>query len=409
MATIYNSIFPGISNGLVLNLDAGIRQSYAGTGSVWNDLSGTNDTTLTNGISFEQNNLDCRGGTLIFDGSDDYVNFFAPNLSNVATIEMWAKVSSFNNGMFIGWSTYDAYAVSGMIGYNTGNSDLYGISSTTVTNLNLLNNWIHYIFEMRSDVSYTYNKIYINGIAQTLAQQLSSEVSKSFNSGNGRISGWREGGGYHLPMRCAMFRIYNRSLNQNEININYNSIKGKSFGSYSNPFTSPIHAQNRGYPAGNYYFKSGSMNSPQLLEFQPRYYENKPFCCVFRSPVQATATTNKLNLSIPMKGLLVQRDTLDIRAAVYWNNIQVYNTTSGLTADTGYPYRKVMLGYGGGHGIYNNTQNVCSWGDSVGSVGAGYSPCGTYPDYLYHGTGQSGTPFYTNASGIWSHWTFWED
>ena len=223
MATIYNSIFPGISNGLVLNLDAGIRQSYAGTGSIWNDLSGTNDTTLTNGISFEQNNLDCRGGTLIFDGSDDYVNFFAPNLSNVATIEMWAKVSSFNNGMFMGWSTYDVYAALGMLGYNTGNGDIYGISSTTVTNLNLLNNWIHYIFEMRSDVSYTYNKIYINGIAQTLAQQLSSEVSKSFNSGNGRISGWRAGGGYHLPMRCAMFRIYNRSLNQNEININYKS------------------------------------------------------------------------------------------------------------------------------------------------------------------------------------------
>lgn len=184
--------------------------------------------------------------------------------------------------------------------------------------------------------------------------------------------------------------------------------RGYADGSLTKPFASPVQAMVMGAVSGDvYYFKYGSMTSAVQLEFQNRYYENKPFCCVFRSPVQAAATVNRLNLSIPMKGLLVQRDTLDIRAAVYWNNTQVYNTTSGLTADSGYPYRKVMLGYGGGHGIYNNTQNVCSWSDSVGSVAAGYSPCGTYPDNLFHGTGQSGTPFYTNASGTWSHWIFW--
>ena len=191
--------------------------------------------------------------------------------------------------------------------------------------------------------------------------------------------------------------------------INYGP-RGFADGTLSKPFGSPVQAMVLGAASGaTYYFKYGSMSSAVQMEFQNNYYENKPFCCVFRSPYASTATVNLISLSIPMKGLLVQRDTLDIRAAVYWNNTQVYNTTTGITADSGYAYRKVMLGYAGGHGIYNNSQNVCSWGDSIGGVGAGWDTvnCGTFPNGIKWGTGQSGTPAYTNMSGTWSHWIFW--
>lgn len=188
--------------------------------------------------------------------------------------------------------------------------------------------------------------------------------------------------------------------------------RGYADGTLTKPFASPVQAMVMGATSGSiHYFKYGSMSSAVQLEFQNNYYENKPFCCVFRSPYAAAATTNQLNLNIPMKGLLVQRDTLDIRAAVYWSTPIVYNTLSGVgnnTADSGYPYRRVLLGGAGSHGIYNNTQQSCSWGNSIGAVGAGYNgSCGTFPNGLIWGTGQSGTPIYTNLSGTWSHWIFW--
>lgn len=189
--------------------------------------------------------------------------------------------------------------------------------------------------------------------------------------------------------------------------------RGYADGTITKPFGSPVQARAMGAIDGvSYYFKYGSMTSAVLLEYQGTYYENKPFCCTFRSPYNSTATTNQLDLNIPMKGLLVQRDALDIRAAVYWSTPITYNTLSGTgnnTADSGYAYRRVLLGGAGSHGLYNTSQQSCNWGDSVGSVGAGWTgaTCGTWPNALQWGTGQSGTATYTNLSGTWSHWVFW--
>ena len=189
--------------------------------------------------------------------------------------------------------------------------------------------------------------------------------------------------------------------------------RGFADGSSTKPFGSPVQAMVMGAASGGiYYFKYGTMSSATQLEFQNNYIDSKPFCCVFRSPYNSTATTNLLDLNIPMKGLLVQRDALDIRAAVYWSTPITYNTLSGTgnnTADSGYAYRRVLLGGAGSHGIYNTSQQSCNWGDSVGAVGAGWTgaTCGTWPNALQWGTGQSGTATYTNLSGTWSHWVFW--
>ena len=109
-----------------------------------------------------------------------------------------------------------------------------------------------------------------------------------------------------------------------------------------------------------------------------------------------------------MGGLLVQRDTLDLRAAVYWSTPITYNSISTDTANSGYSPRRVILGGAGGHGIYNTSQNTCSWGSSLGGIGAGYdgSICGTFPNNLVWGTGTN-TATYENRSGTWSHWITW--
>ena len=182
-------------------------------------------------------------------------------------------------------------------------------------------------------------------------------------------------------------------------------------GTLANPFKSPMQAHEAGVVSGTYYFLGNGMSSAHQLEYQYNYYESSSWVCVFRSPYNSTATTNKIDFSIPMKGLLVQRDALDIRAAVYWKNAQSYNTVigTGIDADGGYAYKRVILGTGGGHGIFNTKQESCNWPDSVGAVGAGFdgTTCGSFPDGLIWGSGQSGTSTYTNRSGTWSHWITW--
>jgi hypothetical protein len=222
---------PDVSeSGLVLALDAGNTKSYnAGISTTtWTDLSGNGNTgTLTNGPTYSISN----GGSIAFDGVNDYADFFAPSLGTTTTVEMWVNLgASYSGGMFFGWLRYDVYCGSGNLGYNTANAgDLYGISSATVSSLGLVNNWKHYVFEMRSDVSYTNNKIYINTISQSLSQQLGSEnaANRTFNNGNGRISGWRDNTLYPISMNCASFKVYNRALTAAEIQQNFNATKSR--------------------------------------------------------------------------------------------------------------------------------------------------------------------------------------
>jgi hypothetical protein len=59
-----------ITNGLVLALDAANNKSYVSGSTTWRDLSGNNNNgTLTNGPTFNSAN----GGSIVFDGSNDYV------------------------------------------------------------------------------------------------------------------------------------------------------------------------------------------------------------------------------------------------------------------------------------------------------------------------------------------------
>ena len=77
-----------VQDGLVLNLDAGVAQSYSGTGTTWTDLSGNgNNGTLTNGPVFNSD----RGGSIVFDGTNDYVQFSSVS---VQTICFWGRMDA---------------------------------------------------------------------------------------------------------------------------------------------------------------------------------------------------------------------------------------------------------------------------------------------------------------------------
>ena len=212
-----------VTNGLSLYADAVNTKSYVGSGTTVNGLVSGIGLTLVNGVGFGTTGTNY----FILDGTNDNIPFYVPNVSTTLSIEMWAKIKSFSNGMPFGFNLYDVWANSGNFGFNTAASDIYGLTSTQVTNLNLLNQWKHYVFEMRSDVSYSNNKIYINGQNQSLSQVTGTESTgnRSFNSGNGRISSWLYSDVFFISMDLAQFRIYNRALSTTEIVQNYNATK----------------------------------------------------------------------------------------------------------------------------------------------------------------------------------------
>ena len=72
-----------IQDGLVLNLDAGVRDSYD-SGTTWRDLKGSNNGTLTNGPTFNKAN----GGSLVFDATNDHISMPTTNL-----ISGWSQLT----------------------------------------------------------------------------------------------------------------------------------------------------------------------------------------------------------------------------------------------------------------------------------------------------------------------------
>ena len=86
-----------VTNGLVLCLDAGNTKSYPGSGTTWTDLSGRgNNGTLTNGPTYSSAN----GGSIVFDGVNDYVQCTGSYTSTEFTFIAWIK----RNGDQAAWA-----------------------------------------------------------------------------------------------------------------------------------------------------------------------------------------------------------------------------------------------------------------------------------------------------------------
>ena len=183
--------------------------------------------------------LPSESGFIRFNGNS-YVDFQTTvGNTTTVTVEAWVRLKpTYSGKMIFGWNQYDVYCASGHLGFNTNSSDLYGISTTQVAKLNLVDNWNHYVFEMKTGAALgtapnilSNNKIYINGNEQILSQQFPTSTpnatTANFNSGQGRIGGFRASLQYLMPMDMSAFRIYNRPLTKDEIMKNYSTEKKK--------------------------------------------------------------------------------------------------------------------------------------------------------------------------------------
>ena len=199
---------------LLLSLDAGNSSSYAGTGTTWTDLSGYgNNGTLVNGPTYST--LD--GGSIVFDGVNDYVNCVTPSMSpGKISVNAWVKITTGSQFQHIvdcggGAGTWHLAILNDNRPYFY-NGSTYHTSAAILT----VGQWY-----LLTGIQGTTLDIYINGV---LSQSIATNVNVSNNTLNlGRF----QGGGRYLSGNIAQVSIYTRAISSTEVLQLFNSTKAR--------------------------------------------------------------------------------------------------------------------------------------------------------------------------------------
>jgi hypothetical protein len=214
-----------VQSGLILNLDAGVSRSYGGSGTTWTDLSGLgNNGTLTNGPTYSSAN----GGSIVFDGSNDYISRSNPSLTNQITVEVWVNLSLASPNS-TGWilGREQSYRLL----YDYPNSFSW-ICATTTNGWYTAGTYVGASVVSQSGIYHvvgTYdglnNRIYVNGTLQETGSAISGNILNTgytynlFKSDAANIS-YGKGNLYS-------HRLYNRALSAAEIQRNFNAMRGR--------------------------------------------------------------------------------------------------------------------------------------------------------------------------------------
>jgi len=205
-----------VTNGLAFYLDAGNRQSYAGSGSTtWNDLTGKGASTITGTPAFSNNNA----GYITFNGSSNYVTTPAVALGTTFSIEIWVNLTDRNSRVWItstvGGGGYLFNFLNGLI-YNFAAAVIITPSPSIAAN-----QWYHIV----GTKSGTVFSAYINGIFNSQASiGASSTVTLGYigalTTNGSTFSNYGAG-------RLSQVRAYTRALSQQEVFQNYNATKAR--------------------------------------------------------------------------------------------------------------------------------------------------------------------------------------
>ena len=212
---------PIVTNGLVLNLDVANTKSYSRLGTTWRDLSGFNNNgTLTNGPTFNSVN----GGSIVFDGVDDYVQTPYVSQLNNFSVCSWFKNNSSTGYARIVDKSYQTgfwFGQNGLVLNQWGGGIRQTINYGFIT---LSNNDWHYLVMTRSG---TISILYGDGITNTNTFTCGSgttdttalSIGGTVNDGAGQRD-WYKG-------NIEIVQLYNRVLSAQEVLQNYNATKSR--------------------------------------------------------------------------------------------------------------------------------------------------------------------------------------
>ena len=217
------SIISYVTENLQFYVDAGLPESYSGTGTNWYDISGNSRNLTMNSLSYSSND----GGYIIFDGSHtaDSVATYSINFSNGFTVESVAKFSgsgleglfAFNgNGEFINVQAQETnirWEVDQGSSFETTNS----LTSST---------WYHVtcVYEGTSNGSSATARIYINGVENNTGSLYADRTGTSQSQTSNFELGLHDG---NLTGNIALSRMYNKVLSPSEVLQNFNYTKDR--------------------------------------------------------------------------------------------------------------------------------------------------------------------------------------
>jgi hypothetical protein len=221
------------TNGLVFCVDAANPSSYKSGATVWNDLTyNVSGGTLTNGPTFSSAN----GGSIVFDGVDDYVDLGNPDLYKFTTnfsISVWALYSQIK----VSWPAIiakgdHAYRISANV---DGTKFHFGINNSTTSSI-FFDSTINFELNKWYYITLTFTNIkltgYVNGIESGNAS-FASPTSCYNNPYNVRLGTNEQGASFggqgqrFWPGRISGVQFYNRVLSAQEVSQNFNALRGK--------------------------------------------------------------------------------------------------------------------------------------------------------------------------------------
>lgn len=204
-----------VTNGLVLCLDAANTKSYVSGSTIWNDISqGGNTGTLTNGPTFSSAN----GGSIVFDGTNDYVTTTFSTNPQYFTFECIFKLNSIAG-------------VQVLVGKYSGAGDNYWMGQYTgnivwSTNGSILDSGVPIstssYYTVTCVIGPSLKEIHVNGVLKN------SIATVSVNPGGTiAIATFGTALSYYASSNIPSFKFYNRALSATEIKQNYNATKGR--------------------------------------------------------------------------------------------------------------------------------------------------------------------------------------
>ena len=220
-----------VTDGLVLCLNAADRNSYPGSGTIWRDLSGNgNHGTLTNGPTFDGGN----GGSISFDGSDDYVSI-SSGASSINSLNISVACWVFQNNIHTS-AVFTEIKTLVQVGVSS-------IGSTSCFYLHLRDSKVYFRYQKEANVAQLPLGIiqeantwhYYTGVSDNSSISLyrdgilvgSTPYTISFSSLTNTNVNIGKTGDYnnYINANIAQVSIYNRALTESEIQQNYNTTK----------------------------------------------------------------------------------------------------------------------------------------------------------------------------------------
>ena len=222
------------TQGLNLHIDAGNSASYPGSGTTWNDLSGSNHGTLTNGPLFSAGN----GGSIVFDGIDDVISF--GNILNMGlsswTISCWVKFDGGSGLMgIIGKTSYRSYE--GRYSIYIDNNNLIAFFQPGVSSMIISIPLTPYLDNKYHNLTLTINRssmmyLYVDGVIVGTPVDVSSTSAMNPNSSDKfYIGSYGSSDGqsplYFFKGNIGQALMYNRALTSQEVTTNFNDLKSR--------------------------------------------------------------------------------------------------------------------------------------------------------------------------------------